>query len=136
MSEDRLLEVVEEALAARVIEELPRSVGRYQFTHALIQETLSEELSTTRKVRLHARIAEALETLYGANVEARAAELAHHFAEAEAVLGTAKLVHYSLLAGERALVSYAYEEALAHFLRALAAKGVALTGTEIGRAHV
>ena len=35
MSEDRLLEVLEEALASRVIEELPRSVGRYQFTHAL-----------------------------------------------------------------------------------------------------
>ena len=36
---DRLLEVLEEALAARVIEELPQAVGRYQFTHALIQET-------------------------------------------------------------------------------------------------
>ena len=88
MSEDRLLEVLEEALAARVIEELPQAVGRYQFTHALIQETLSEELTLTRKVRLHARIAETLEQLYGNNVEAHAAELAHHFAEAEAVLET------------------------------------------------
>ena len=53
ISEDRLLEVLEEALAARVIEELPRAVGRYQFTHALIQETLAEELSSTRRARLH-----------------------------------------------------------------------------------
>ena len=67
VTEDRLFEVLEEALAARVIEELPQSVGRYQFTHALIQETLAEELSTTRRVRLHARIAEALEELYGAD---------------------------------------------------------------------
>ena len=58
---DRLLEVLDEALAARVIEELPKTVGRYQFTHALIQETLAEELSTTRKVRIHARITESLE---------------------------------------------------------------------------
>ena len=58
--------MLEEALSARVIEELPRALGRYQFTHALIQETLAEELSLTRKVRLHARIAEALEGLYGA----------------------------------------------------------------------
>ena len=59
MTEDRLLEVVEEALASRVIEELPSSVGRFQFTHALIQEALAEELSATRRVRLHARIAQA-----------------------------------------------------------------------------
>ena len=130
MTEDRLLEVLEEALAARVIEELPRSVGRYQFSHALIQETLAGELSTTRKVRLHARIAEALEKLYGANAEAHAAELARHFAEAESVLGTEKLVKYSMLAGEKALASFGWEEALSHFQRGLVAKGVSLSGTE------
>ena len=122
MSEDRLLEVLEEALAARVIEELPTQVGRYEFTHALIQETLAEELSLTRRVRLHARIAETLEELYGDTAEANAAELAHHYGQAEAVLGTDKLVRYSLLAGERAQGAYGYEEALSHFERALAAK--------------
>ena len=130
VTEDRLFELLEETLAARVIEELPQSVGRFQFTHALIQETLSQELSTTRKVRLHARIAEALEELYSDNIEAHAAELAHHFAEAQTVLGTEKLVKYSSLAGERALATYAYEEALAHIQRALAAKEVPLTGSQ------
>ena len=129
-SEDRLFGVLEEALASRVIEELPQSVGRYQFTHALIQETLAGELSLTRKVRLHARIAESLEELYGTDGEAHAAELAHHFAEAEAVIGTEKLVRYSLLAGDKALTVRAYEDALAHFQRGLTAKGVALTGLE------
>ena len=122
MTEDRLLEVLEEALAARMIEELPRTVGRYQFTHALTQETLTAELSTTRRVRHHARIAPALEELYGDQSEAHAAELAHHFAEAQTVLGIEKLVYYSLLAGGKALGAYAYEEALAHFQRALDAK--------------
>jgi tetratricopeptide (TPR) repeat protein len=125
VSEDRLLDVLEEALSARVIEELPQAVGRYQFTHALIQETLTEELTLTRRVRLHARVAETLEQLYGDQTEAHAAELAHHFAEAEAILGSEKLVQYSLLAGERAQAAYAWEEALSHFERALAAKGVA-----------
>ncbi|HLB03509.1 MAG TPA: hypothetical protein VJK66_00695, partial [Gaiellaceae bacterium] len=54
--------------------------------------------------------------------EAHAAELAHHFAEAEAALGAAKLVHYSQIAGEAALAARAHEEALVHFERALAAK--------------
>ena len=105
-----------------MIEELPQAVGRYQFTHALIQETLVEELTLTRRVRLHARIAETLEEAYGDNAEAHAAELAHHFALAEMAMGKEKLVHYSLLAGERALAAYANEEALVHFQRALAAK--------------
>ena len=143
MSQDRLLEVLEEALSARVIEELPRVVGRYQFTHALIQETLSEELTLTRKVRLHARIAETLEELYGDNAEAHAAELAHHFAEAQTVLGVDKLVKYSLPAGERALAAYAWEEALGHFQRGLdAGEGQAIDGQTaellfgLGRAEV
>ncbi|MFQ6029864.1 MAG: hypothetical protein ACE5Q6_20505, partial [Dehalococcoidia bacterium] len=122
LSEDRLLEVLEDALSARIIEELPQAIARYQFTHALIQETLAGELTMTRKVRLHAQIAEALETLYGAEAEGHAAELAYHFAEAEAVLGTEKLVRYSLQAGEKALTAYAWEEALSHFQRGLAAK--------------
>ena len=121
-TEDRLLDVREEALASRVIEELPRSVGRYQFTHALIQETLQEDLSGTRRSRLHGDIAEALERLYVGDIEAHAAELAYHFAEAQTALGTGKLVRYSLLAGERALASYAHEEASSHFQRGLAAK--------------
>jgi len=50
LSRERLLDLIDEALAARIIEELPRTVGRYQFTHALIQETLAGELTTARRV--------------------------------------------------------------------------------------
>jgi DNA-binding CsgD family transcriptional regulator len=63
-----------------------------------------------------------LEELYGADGIAHAAELVYHFAKAESVLGSGKLVRYSLLAGEGALAAYAYEEALVHFQRGLAAK--------------
>ncbi|MCI0793528.1 MAG: hypothetical protein J4O03_08690, partial [Chloroflexi bacterium] len=75
-----------------------------------------------RRVRLHARIATVLEELYGTNADANAAELAYHFAQAETVTGTDKLVQYSLLAGEQALAAYGYEEALVLFQRALEAK--------------
>ena len=122
LSEDWLLKLLEEALSARIIEELPDAMGRYQFTHSLVQETLVAELSLTRRVRLHARIAETLEDLYGPEAEANAAELAHHFVQAEPVLGSDRLVHYSLIAGELALAAHGYEEAMAHFQRALTAK--------------
>jgi predicted ATPase len=126
VSEDQLLLAIDEALAAHLIEEVTGTGERYQFTHALVQQTLAEELSSSRRVRLHARIGEAIEELYGRDADAHAAELAHHFAEARPVVGVEKLVHYSLLAGERALAAYAYEDALAHFERGLAAKGVCL----------
>jgi DNA-binding CsgD family transcriptional regulator len=130
LPEERLLESLEEALTARIIEEMPRLPGRYQFTHALTQQTLLEELSTTRRVRLHARIAEALEGLYDANAAEHAVELAYHFAEAEPVVGPEKLVKYSIMAGEQALAAFAWEEALQHFQRGLTAKGIPLAGTD------
>lgn len=122
LSEERLLEVLEEALAARVVEELPHAVGRYQFTHSLIQEALMRRLSLTRRVRLHARIGELLEELYRDSTETHAAELVHHFGQAESVIGSGKLVQYSIMAGNKALAVYAFEDALRMFQRALAAK--------------
>jgi DNA-binding CsgD family transcriptional regulator len=143
MSEDQLLQAVDEAVSFHLIEEAPGQIDRYQFSHALIQQTLAEEVTTSRRVRLHARIAEALETLYADDADTHAAELANHFAEAEPVLGTGRLVYYSILAGERAQVAYAYEEAQSHFERALAAKeGQAMDGEMaallfgLGRAQV
>ena len=79
--EDELLQLIEEALDARVIEET-ETAGRYRFTHAQMQETLLAELSTTRRVRLHGQVGEALEKRYGARAEERAGRLAMHFSEA------------------------------------------------------
>jgi DNA-binding SARP family transcriptional activator len=115
-----LLEAIDEALATRVVEELA-GAGRFQFTHALVQATLADELSRLQRARLHARIAEALTELYGDRAVVHAAQLAHHYGEAVAVVGTDRLVHYSALAGEAALAAHAPEQALVHFERALAA---------------
>jgi predicted ATPase len=119
---DQLLELVEEALSARVIEELPGATGRYRFAHALIQETLNEELSMTSRVRLHVRIAGMMEATYGDDADSHAAELAHHYSQGAMITGTEKMVRYSGLAGEQALAVHAPEEALVHFQRALAVK--------------
>ena len=123
LPEASLLDVLDEALDAKIIEELPREVGRYQFAHSLMRETLMNELSATRIVRMHAQIAETLEGLYGDTAPSRAAELAYHFAQAETVLGADKLVRYAQLAGAQALDRYAWEEARSQYERALAARG-------------
>src|SRR5260370_2069857 len=72
----------EEALAARVIEETDQA-GRYRFTHALMQETLLSELSTTRRVRLEGQVGEALEKRWGPTLaDERAPTLAQQLVEA------------------------------------------------------
>jgi hypothetical protein len=72
-------------------------------------------------VRLHARIAETLEGIYGVNAALHAPELAHHYSEAEAVLGIEKLTHYSVTTSEAALDEFAFESAGNHFSMALGA---------------
>jgi len=131
-TEGQLLDVLDESLDAKIIEELPDGIGHYQFTHALMQETLSGELSLTRRVRLHARIAETLERLYGDDADEHAPELAYHFGAAEAVLGTDQLLRYSIIAGESALDRLGFDDALEYFERARSAIVSAPDGTHEG----
>jgi class 3 adenylate cyclase len=113
---DALLEALEEAMAARVIAELPRATDQYWFSHALIRETLYEELSTTRRVRLHRQIGEALEEL---DAEGNLPQLAYHFAEAAPGGDVEKAVVYARKAGEKAVALFAWEDAVTQFERAL-----------------
>jgi DNA-binding CsgD family transcriptional regulator len=122
LSSGQVLDALEEALAAGIVEEVPGMFGAYQFAHVLIQETLASALSSTRRARLHGHIAEVLEALWQDDLDAHAAELAAHFAQAEPARGREKVAQYALLAGERALAAYAHEDALVHFERGLAAK--------------
>lgn len=121
LTEDELLDVLEEARAARLIEEVPSEPDKYRFTHALVQRTLGDQISAPRRRRLHERIATLLEKVYEAELEAHSAELAYHFREAGGPEGNEKLLAYSVLAGESALSAYAYEEALEHFEASLTA---------------
>ena len=118
----QIMDAVDEAIASHLIEEVGGH-GNFRFVHALIQQALAAELSTTVKIRLHAHIAETLERLHGNGAGDRLGELVRHFSEAEALIGSEKLVKYLVLAGEQALNTYAYEEALEYFRQALSAKG-------------
>ena len=59
-----------------------RAPGRLRFAHALIRDTLYDELTPARRLELHRRAGEALEAVYAADLEPHLAELAHHFAAA------------------------------------------------------
>ncbi len=106
------LDGLDEALTARLVLETG-SPGRLRFAHALVRQTLEEELSTMRRLHTHQQIGLALERRYGAT-ESAVADLAHHFAEA-AALGE----------GERA-ARYAERAAVQAFERAAPAQGADL----------
>jgi tetratricopeptide (TPR) repeat protein len=119
----RLLELVEEAEAARVVAAVPDGLGRWRFAHALVREVLYEGLPAARRIRLHGRVGEALEAVYVADPGPHLAELAHHFVAAapgsQEMAGRA--VRLASAAGRHALEVLAWEEAADLFERALAA---------------
>lgn len=116
-----VLEGVGEALAAHVLVEVRESPGRYAFGHALVRQTLYEELRVPERVRLHRRAGEALEALHAGDPDAHAAEIAHHFFEA-APGGDAKAaITWAVRAAQHARDVFAYEESARHCERALAA---------------
>jgi tetratricopeptide (TPR) repeat protein len=116
---DALLERLEEAEDARILTEVEAAAGSYRFSHALIRETLYDELRTTRRVRLHRRVGEVLEALCGDNPEPRLAELAYHFSEAASGGDVDKAIDYAERAAQRSMSLVAYEEAVSHCERAL-----------------
>jgi DNA-binding CsgD family transcriptional regulator len=118
---EQVPELLEAALRVGVVQETDRP-GEYHFTHALIQETLLEEVRASQRVRLHGGIAGALEDLHGDRAVDHAAELAHHFVESAAVDRThaARALRYSQAAGQQAERETAWEEAAGHYKRAVA----------------
>jgi len=106
----QLLDALREAVGVGVL--TPLSHGGYRFSHALIRNTLSEELNSADRAGVHLKIGEAVEELYQLDVEVYAAALAHHFREGGDIH---KAIDYSIRAGEAACAVFAYEEAIAHW---------------------
>jgi class 3 adenylate cyclase/tetratricopeptide (TPR) repeat protein len=119
-SEDAVLDALDESMAAALVSEVRGSAAQFAFRHALIRTTLYEELSATRRARLHRRIGEALEDLVQGKPGTRIEELAYHWLAATPATDAEKAIGYARQAGQRALAGLAFEEAAAHFERALA----------------
>ena len=92
----------------------------YLFKHALVQDAAYGTLLREPRRALHARIAEALRDRFTTIADAEPEVVAHHFTQAG--LAEAGIEWWSK-AGERALRTSAYEEAIAHLERALALAG-------------
>ena len=122
LDDEPALDAAEAAVLAGLVIEDDRAAARYRFAHALVRETIYEDISRTRRVRLHARVVDALLAVRGAEPEP-AAEMAYHCWQAAPVIGAARALPHLLRAGERAAAQLGYEAADEQFERALELAG-------------
>ncbi|HVF15192.1 MAG TPA: hypothetical protein VM942_11370, partial [Acidimicrobiales bacterium] len=130
LGDDDLLDAIEECVRARLVHEVDGAPGRFAFTHALVRQTLYEQLSAVRRARSHRRVGEALEEILGVvhgdeggedGLDAVLPALAHHFGAAASDGQAVKAAGYALRAALRALGQAAHEDADEYLLRGLAA---------------
>ncbi|MBE7468876.1 MAG: hypothetical protein DPW09_07320 [Anaerolineae bacterium] len=91
-------------------------LSRYQFTHALFQQYLYQQLSAGERRLWHRELAAALAELYAEDRETITVQLAHHYTEAGQ---TGQAIDYLLAGGDRARDLYAHQEAADFYRRAL-----------------
>ena len=136
LQESQLLDALEEATRAQLVVESQDVTGRFAFTHALIRETLYAELSSPRRVRLHRRVADAIECLIQDMPKPPLAELAYHFSQAASTGAVDKAIDYATRAGDRAADGMAHEEAARLFEMALHSLEFKPAGRETARVRV
>jgi DNA-binding CsgD family transcriptional regulator/tetratricopeptide (TPR) repeat protein len=112
---------LEEAARAGLIERADSTVDSYRFTHALIREVLYDELPALERLRLHGRVADTLSQMYRTDMSPVLSTIAHHYSEAAPLGYAEQAVTFELRAAERATQMCAYEDAVAHYDRALVA---------------
>jgi class 3 adenylate cyclase/tetratricopeptide (TPR) repeat protein len=120
LPEDDLVDAVDEAERARIITSvIDGGEVRFAFSHELIRRTLVNELTLTRRQRLHRRVADALELVHATSLAEHAASIAYHLDGAGRWADPDRTIRFLIMAGERALEAAAYTEALGHFDRGL-----------------
>ncbi len=108
-----LIEAVEEAAQSGVIR---ADAENYEFVHALIRQTLYDELSLPRRRRLHARIAEAMESLTKSGAGLAVEAIGYHWRQGG---HPERALEHLLQAGESAISLMAWEESTRHWEAAL-----------------
>jgi tetratricopeptide (TPR) repeat protein len=131
-----LLALLAEAFAAGVVVEDGESPGRYAFAHALLRQTLYEEIHSPRRALLHRRVAESLREASRHLPRPPVSELAHHFYEALPSGPCEEAVGFCVAAAEAAHESLAYDESARHYERALEALGFARPPDDRRRAEL
>ncbi len=91
------------------------TASRYRFAHAVIRETLYEEIPTLERLQKHQAIGDAMVASSGDDLDPVLSEVAHHYGEASALGNHEKAVDFAMRAAERDVRVSAIEEAMRHY---------------------
>ena len=119
LTADGVIDALNEAMAERILDEVPGAPGRVRFRHVLIRDSLYEDLTAARRMQLHKEVGRALEAAYASDPEPHLAELARHFVAAAPLGVEAKALDYVRRAADRAARQLAFEEAARQYEIAL-----------------
>jgi len=116
IDEDALLQKLEAAFSAGLVQQIPRQKNIFKFTDYRIRELLLDGLIPIRRAKYHLKIAEAMQKAYSKNLEGQAEAIANHFSEGG---DTELTIKYSIMAGDRNRAIHAYQQAITNYKRAL-----------------
>jgi eukaryotic-like serine/threonine-protein kinase len=111
LTTEQVIAALEEAAANSVVSAVPAASNSYRFTHASMAEMLRAELGLAARVRLHRRIAEAMEKIYAHNLDGYIARIAHHYLEALPMGASDKAAEFARRGAQHARNQFAYSEA-------------------------
>ena len=114
--EEQLLLVMKELVSAQLVVE--ESSEQFAFRHALTRQAIYTQLLARERTILHRAIAETMEQLPPADLDAHVEDLVNHFYQARV---WQKTVNYAQRAGEKALRLYSHRAAIDYFTWALEA---------------
>jgi DNA-binding CsgD family transcriptional regulator/tetratricopeptide (TPR) repeat protein len=118
-----LIDALDEATRAGVLEVLPGPPVTHRFRHELLRRAVADRVAPLRRAALHQRVAEAMEELPAERGVRAAADLAYHWTEATPVAGPEPAVAASLRAADVELEALAFDGAV-RLLRSALALGV------------
>ena len=106
-----MIDALELAVRAGIVDEISRGGDRFQFRHAVLRTVIEGELSSVRRALLHRKVGDALELRYPGVVDQHLDELAFHRVEAAHAGDANKAARWCVRAADRAVEDARFADA-------------------------
>jgi class 3 adenylate cyclase/DNA-binding CsgD family transcriptional regulator len=106
---------IDDLIGSKFLVETARNLApRFEFTHAIVRESVEATLAPSVRTSLHLSIAKAIESIHQAHLDPVIPDLARHYLAAAHLGTTEKALLYNRMAALHAARSGAYDIAVAH----------------------